>query len=238
MSISKNQATWSEAVIEKNAISHVEYTTETDAKLETSSLESAGFDTAASNRLVRKIDWALLPLLSLLYLLSFLDRTNIGNARLAGLEKSLHMKGLNYNTALAVFFPFYVLAEIPSNLMMKKWRPSRWIPLIMVAWAICTTLMGLVTSYPGLLVVRCALGIAEGGLFPGVTYYITCWYKRHECGFRLAIFFSAATSAGAFGGLLARGISEMSGVGGKPGWAWIFILEGLLTLGAGTFDPI
>jgi MFS family permease len=76
---------------------------------------------------------------------------------------------------------------------------------------------------------RAALGIAEGGLFPGVTFYITMWYRRHECGFRMAIFFSAATAAGAFGGLLARGITEMDELGGLAGWAWIFILEGLIT---------
>lgn len=92
------------------------------------------------------------------------------------------------------------------------------------------TLMGLVHNYAGLLAVRMALGLAEGGLFPGVTFYITLWYRRHECGLRMAIFFSAATLAGAFGGLLARGISEMDGIGGKAGWAWIFILEGLATL--------
>ncbi|WP_375337864.1 MFS transporter, partial [Salmonella enterica] len=66
-------------------------------------------------------------------------------------------------------------------------------------------------------------------LFPGITYYITMWYKRHECGLRMAIFFSAATAAGAFGGLLARGIMEMDGIGGLNGWAWIFIIEGLIT---------
>ncbi|KAF2842866.1 major facilitator superfamily transporter [Patellaria atrata CBS 101060] len=198
----------------------------------TSSLESAGFDESATKRLIRKIDFTLIPFLALLYLLSFLDRTNIGNARLAGLEEDLNMdpNSLQYNTALAIFFPFYVAAEIPSNMMMKRWRPSMWIPTIMVAWAICTTLMGLTESYAGLLVARAALGIAEGGLFPGVTYYITMWYKRRECGLRMAVFFSAATAAGAFGGLLARGINEMSGVGGKSGWSWIFILEGLITL--------
>ena len=100
----------------------------------------------------------------------------------------------------------------------------------MMAWGVTMTLMGLVTSYAGLLACRMALGIAEGGLFPGVTFYITMWYRRHECGLRMAIFFSAATLAGAFGGLLARGITEMNGVGGKPGWAWIFILEGLVTV--------
>ena len=92
------------------------------------------------------------------------------------------------------------------------------------------TLMGLVKNFESLLIVRMALGLAEGGLFPGVTWYITLWYRRHECGFRMAIFFSAATLAGAFGGLLARAISNMNGVGGKPGWAWIFILEGLVTI--------
>src|SRR5436305_549667 len=96
--------------------------------------------------------------------------------------------------------------------------------------------MGLVHNFAGLLACRAFLGIAEGGLFPGVSYYITMWYPRHECGFRMALFFSAATAAGAFGGLLARGISEMDGVGGKAAWSWIFILEGLLTLFIGAFS--
>lgn len=191
---------------------------------------AVGFDEKATKRLLRKIDFVLIPFLALLYLLSFLDRTNIGNARLAGLEASLKMYNLDYNIALAIFFPFYVAAEIPSNLMMKKSRPSLWIPSIMVAWAVICIGMGLVTNYAGLLVTRALLGVAEGGLFPGITYYITMWYRRHECGLRMALFFSAATAAGAFGGLLARGINEMTGVGGKPGWAWIFIIEGILTL--------
>ncbi|KAG9080073.1 hypothetical protein FRC06_007104, partial [Ceratobasidium sp. 370] len=197
------------------------------------------FDAPRTQRLLRKMDWNIVPFLALLYLLSFLDRTNIGNARLAGLEADLGMNklSLQYNTALgkcpqprSIFFPFYVAAEIPSNMMLKRTRPSLWFATIMVAWGLCMTFMGFVTSYPGLLVARAFLGIAEGGLFPGVTFYITMWYRRHECGLRMAIFFSAATAAGAFGGLLARGISEMNGIGGKAGWAWIFILEGLLTL--------
>ncbi|KAJ2914183.1 hypothetical protein MD484_g6232, partial [Candolleomyces efflorescens] len=195
------------------------------------SLEAGSkFTPAETKRLLRKMDWNLVPFLALLYLLSFLDRTNIGNARLAGIEKDLGMKGLDYNVALAVFFPFYVAAEIPSNIMMKRTSPSLWLSIIMLAWGVCMTLMGVVTTFPGLLVARMALGLAEGGLFPGVTWYITQWYRRHECGFRMAIFFSAATLAGAFGGLLARGLSELRGKGGKPGWAWIFIIEGLATI--------
>ncbi|KAK4120987.1 MFS general substrate transporter [Parathielavia appendiculata] len=194
-------------------------------------VESAGWDATATKILIRKVDLRLIPFLALLYLLSFLDRTNIGNARLDTLEKDLKLEParLHYNDALAVFFPFYVAAEIPSNMAMKRWRPSIWIPSIMVAWAVCTTLMGIVHNYAGLMACRSALGIAEGGLFPGITYYITMWYRRHECGLRMAVFFSAATAAGAFGGLLARGIMEMRGTAGLAGWQWIFILEGLLT---------
>ncbi|KAH8898844.1 MFS general substrate transporter [Thozetella sp. PMI_491] len=193
--------------------------------------EAAGWDLGATKRLLRKVDMHLIPFLALLYLLSFLDRTNIGNARLDTLEKDLKMDPIRlmYNDALAIFFPFYVAAEIPSNMAMKRFRPSIWIPSIMVAWAVCCTLMGIVKNYQGIMAARAFLGIAEGGLFPGITYYITMWYRRHECGLRMAIFFSAATAAGAFGGLLARGILEMRGIGGLSGWQWIFIIEGIIT---------
>lgn len=91
------------------------------------------------------------------------------------------------------------------------------------------TFMGFVKNYAGLMAVRWFLGLAEAGLFPGVGYFLSCWYKRSEFGVRMAIFFSAAALAGSFGGLLAAAIAKMDGIGGKPGWAWIFILEGLLT---------
>jgi MFS family permease len=146
------------------------------------------------------------------------------------------MKELDYSIALSILFPFYALAEIPSNMMMQRFHPSIWLTCIMVSWGLIMTCMGLVKDFKGLLVCRVFLGLAEGGLIPGVGYLITMWYRRNEVGFRMALFFSAATLAGAFGGLLARGISEMSGVGGRAGWSWIFILEGLLTLSIGSFS--
>jgi len=91
----------------------------------------------------------------------------------------------------------------------------------------------LVENFAGLTSMRWFLGMFEAGLFPGVAYYRSCWYKRREFGIRLAIFFTAATVSGAFGGLLAFGISHMDGDGGKPGWAWIFIIQGILTVFAG-----
>ena len=92
------------------------------------------------------------------------------------------------------------------------------------------TLMGTVSSFHGLLVARLFLGVTEAGLYPGVAYYITLWYVRSEAQLRQAMFFSAASVAGAFSGILAFGIAKMDGVGGYEGWRWIFILEGILTV--------
>lgn len=90
--------------------------------------------------------------------------------------------------------------------------------------------MGVVTNFSGLMAARWFLGLTEAGLFPGVGYFLSCWYRRSEFGVRMAIFFSAAAVAGSFGGLLAAAIANMDGVGGRPGWAWIFILEGVATV--------
>ncbi|KAH8904692.1 MFS general substrate transporter [Coniochaeta sp. PMI_546] len=181
-------------------------------------------------KILRKMDLRLIPMLALLYLLSFLDRGNIGNAKIEGLQEDLGMSPDQYNWCLTVFFFTYAAFEVPSNLLLKKLRPSRWLPLIMVAWGTVMTLMGIVQSYHGLLVARLFLGVTEAGLFPGVAYYLTMWYCRHEIQFRQALFFSAASIAGAFSGLLAFGISKMDGVGGYAGWRWIFILEGIVTV--------
>ncbi|KAL8397215.1 hypothetical protein RB594_004073 [Gaeumannomyces avenae] len=193
-------------------------------------VEAQGFDEHATKKLLRKLDWHIIPFMSLIYLLCFLDRTNIGNARLDRLEQDLNLQGLQYNDCLAILFPFYIAAEIPSNMMMKRVRPSLWLAFIMVCWSASMIGQGFVKNYKGMLATRVFLGVFEGGLFPGVNYYITQWYPRPECGFRMALFFSAATLAGAFGGILARGIAEMSGVGGLAAWSWIFILEGLLSI--------
>ncbi|OJJ95074.1 hypothetical protein ASPACDRAFT_36930 [Aspergillus aculeatus ATCC 16872] len=188
------------------------------------------WDPVSEQRLLRKMDWHLMPVLTLLYLFCFLDRGNIGNARIEGMEEDLHLVGSQYNWALTVFFFTYTVFELPSNLILKKIRPSIWIPTIMVAWGVVMTLTGVVSSYHGLLIARLFLGITEAGLYPGVAYYITMWYSRHEAQLRQAIFFSAASFAGAFSGILAFAIGKMDGVGGYSGWRWIFIIEGIATV--------
>ncbi|KAI1384981.1 MFS general substrate transporter [Hypoxylon trugodes] len=181
-------------------------------------------------KILRKMDIRLIPMLAILYLLSFLDRGNIGNAKIEGLQEDLGMSPDEYNWCLTAFFFTYAAFEVPSNLLLKRLRPSRWIPLIMVAWGSVMTLMGLVKSFQGLLVARLFLGVTEAGLYPGCAYYLTMWYCRHEIQFRQAMFFSAASIAGAFSGLLAFAIAKMDGIGNLEGWRWIFILEGLATV--------
>ncbi|EIN03820.1 MFS general substrate transporter [Punctularia strigosozonata HHB-11173 SS5] len=197
-------------------------------------IDTSGVD---ERKLLRKLDLALIPWLSFLYLLSFLDRTSIGNAKLYGLEKDLHINDSQYNIALMIFFISYAIFEVPSNVFLKRLRPSIWLSLLMFLWGIMMTVQGLVHNYGGLLGMRWMLGLFEAGLFPGVNFYLSCWYKRSEFGIRAAIFFAAATVSGAFGGLLAAAIANMDGVAGKPGWAWIFILEGLITVIAGALSP-
>ena len=191
---------------------------------------SPDFSGVDSKKTLLKMDLRLIPMLSLLYLLSFLDRGNIGNAKIEGLVDDLGMTAPQFNWTLTVFFFTYCVFEVPSNLVLKKLRPSVWLPTIMVAWGTVMTLMGIVQDFKGLLLARLFLGVAEAGLYPGVAYYITLWYLRTEAQFRQAMFFSAASVAGAFSGLLAFAIAKMDGVGGYEGWRWIFILEGILTV--------
>jgi MFS family permease len=129
----------------------------------------------------------------------------------------------------------YALAEPITNILLKRLTPRYFFTGIIFLWGLIMTMMGLVQNYAGLLACRWFLGLAEAGLFPGVNYYLSCWYKRTELGVRAATFFSAAALAGSFGGLLAAAIAQMDGLAGKPGWAWIFIIEGLATMFVGGF---
>ncbi|KAF2157116.1 MFS general substrate transporter, partial [Myriangium duriaei CBS 260.36] len=188
---------------------------------------------AEDKRLLRKLDIRLIPWLSLLYLISFLDRTNIGNAKVAGMTKDLHLTNGQYNATLSIFFVSYSVFEPLTNVMMKRFRPRYFLAVCMFLWGICMMSMGFVKDWRGLAAARFFLGLMEAGLFPGVNYLLSCWYRRNELGIRLAIFFSAAALAGSFGGLLAAGIAQMKGIRGIAGWAWIFILEGLFTVVVG-----
>ncbi|KAL6242109.1 hypothetical protein RBB50_011021 [Rhinocladiella similis] len=187
-------------------------------------------DPAAEKRLLRKIDLRLIPILFVLYLCAFIDRVNIGNARIQGLEADLNMKGEDYNISLFIFFISYIAGDVPSNLLLKNLRPSWYLSGIMAAWGVITIGMGLTQSFGGLVACRFLLGVFESGFFPGCAYLISMYYKRLELQLRINVFFCASILAGAFSGLLAYGIAHLDGHAGYSGWRWIFIIEGVATV--------
>ncbi|QMW45059.1 hypothetical protein G4B11_008479 [Aspergillus flavus] len=184
----------------------------------------------SEKHLLWKIDIHILPMVVLLYLFSFLDRVNIGNARLYGLEDDLGLVGNQYQVAVSILFVTYCLFEVPSNLVLKKLRPSRYIASISVIWGIIATLTGITQNYGGLIACRLLLGVVEAGLFPGLITYLTLFYSKRELALRTGYLFSSAAAAGAFGGLLAYAIGFMDGISGLRGWRWILILEGIPTV--------
>lgn len=175
----------------------------------------------------------ILPVVAMFYLLSFLDRTNFGNARVAGLQKQLNLTNQQYSIALTVTYVPYIVAELPSNLLLKAVGPNLMLPTMLTLWGVVATLQGVVTNYSGLLACRFFLGLFEGGVFPGLVLYLSFFYPRQMLQWRITAFFSTASISGAFSGILAYGIIRMDGIGGRPGWAWIFILEGLFTVAFG-----
>ncbi|KAL4791728.1 major facilitator superfamily domain-containing protein [Aspergillus venezuelensis] len=203
---------------------------ETIEDLKAGSTTNLTIDPAIERTVVRKCDLHVVPILTVLFLFAFLDRINIGNARILGLEDDLGMQGHQYNIALFVFFIPYILFEVPSNMLLKRIKPSWWLSGIMVGWGIITVCQGVTRSFAGLVVCRVLIGALEAGFMPGSVYLINMYYRRHELQWRLNFFFSASIFAGAVSGFLAYAIANMDNVAGYKAWRWIFILEGLATI--------
>ncbi|KAI9727584.1 MAG: hypothetical protein M1834_008023 [Cirrosporium novae-zelandiae] len=192
-----------------------------------------GEGTPENRTLVRKIDCRILPLSAGIYLLCYLDRSNIGNAKILNedegndLLQETHMTSYQYTIALMVFLIAYGLFEVPSNYFLKRMRPNRWIAFLMLSWGALTMGIGGVQNFAGVTAVRFLLGVFEAGLFPGLVYYLTFWYRPNERSIRVALILASATLAGAFGGAIAYGVGHMNQVSGLSAWRWLFILEGL-----------
>ncbi|PGH23534.1 hypothetical protein AJ80_02488 [Polytolypa hystricis UAMH7299] len=189
------------------------------------------FDAKAESRLRLKIDLYIVPTVALLYLFCFIDRANIGNARIAGMERDLELKGYDYNTLLSVFYISYIIFEIPSNMACKWIGPGWFIPgttLVFGIISVCTAFVDDLSAAAG---VRFLLGIFEAGMLPGIAYYMSRWYRRSELAFRLSLYIVMAPLAGAFGGLLASAILKLPNFGGLTEWRMIFAIEGIITCG-------
>lgn len=185
------------------------------------------YDEGAEARVRRKLDWHLMPLFFVLYMLAFLDRGNIGNAVLAGMTGDLHLVGDRYEWLLTIFYVTYVVFEF-SLLFWKIFPPHRVAAVVVFCWGVMATLQSAVHNWSGLMALRFFLGAFEAAYAPGVIYLLSFFYLRHEVGFRCGMFASAAPLASTFAGALAYGIT--SGRSSLSNWRLLFLVEGLPTI--------
>lgn len=185
-----------------------------------------------SKKLNRRLDIRILPLCCWVYLLNFLDRGNIGNARVLNSEthddmlSQTRMTPNDYAITLTVFSLCYALFEVPSNWVMKHYvRPSLWLAFLLFAWGCVTIGFAGVQNYATVLSLRLLIGIFEAGFFPGIVYFITIWYRHNERAVRIAMVVAFCNLAGAFGGAIAFGIGHVNGAGGLQGFRWLFIVS-------------
>ncbi|EIT79221.1 permease of the major facilitator [Aspergillus oryzae 100-8] len=158
-----------------------------------------------------------------------MDRSNIGNAKIAGMVKELHMVGNDYNVAVTMFTVAYVIFGVPANLLVKKFGP-RMLVLYMFTWGLFVMGQGLTKTATGLIACRFFMGMCEAGFVPGCAYLIGSYYKRDEFLRRYAIFFSANMAAGAINGLFSSLLTGLN-LSGYAGWRWLFLIEAIITMG-------
>ncbi|KAI5245336.1 putative MFS transporter [Aureobasidium subglaciale] len=186
-------------------------------------------DAKKERAVVWKLDLHLLPLLAVMYLFNSLDKSNMGNAKTAGLATDLGLHGHQYNLILSIFFVPYVLTAPFLAALGKKYGPSRVLPCMMFGFGTCTLLVVAVQNFGGLMAIRWFLGMCESAFFPLVIYYQTMFYRRGELARRLAIFYAAQSIAGAFSGLLSYGVFQIKG-GAIAHWRYLFVIEGSATI--------
>ncbi|KAJ5165920.1 Major facilitator superfamily domain general substrate transporter [Penicillium capsulatum] len=174
---------------------------------------------------VRVFDRKLVPFLALLYLLSFLDRSNIGNAKIAGLQEELRLSSAQYEWVLTAFYITYILFEW-MTLMYRLVPPHIYISLCVCGWGLVASFQCLATSFGGLVVLRALLGITEAAFGPGVPFYLSLFYRRDELAFRNGLFISAAPLATTFASSLAWLIVKLSSNGPISPWRILFLVEG------------
>ncbi|KAI4635438.1 uncharacterized protein J4E88_004903 [Alternaria novae-zelandiae] len=231
-------------------------------------LERIESDTTASNaaisrftpeeqkKIVRKVDFRLIPTLGCMYCVSLMDRTNLGVAMVAGMGVDLKLTGERYSIIVLLFFITYVALQPPATVVLRKLGPRLFLPSIVIIWGAVMIGFGFVKEWHTLIPLRLLLGIFEAGFFPGSAYLLSCWYKRFELQKRNTVFFLIGMLSSAFSGILGYLFSLLNGKGvqaaywlgphygptkkapttpvsfgpGLSGWRWIFIMQGVITV--------
>ncbi|KUJ07574.1 pantothenate transporter [Mollisia scopiformis] len=186
--------------------------------------------------LLRRIDWHLMPLLSICFLLKNVDYSNVSNAKIMNsgthqnILKQLDMTANEFNFVSTIYYIPYIIAEAPSNLFVKRMLPSRWLSRIIVTWGATLCCHAAVKSKEGLYAARFFLGLFEAGLFPGVILQLCYWYRPDEMSKRLLYFYILGNFSTVISGVLAYAFDGVSGKGDLSGWQWLFLVEGIVTV--------
>jgi len=186
---------------------------------------------ALLDKAYRKVTWKLIPFIFICYLFNYLDRVNVGFAKLEMLD-ALKLSETIYGLGAGIFFLGYVSSGVPSNLILHKIGARRWIATMMVAWGVLSASLMFVTSPASFYTLRFLTGVAEAGFFPGIVLYFTHWFPAERRGKVMALFMSAIPVSGLLGGPLSGWMLHhfAGGQGGLAGWQWLYLLQGLPTV--------
>ncbi|KAF3009983.1 hypothetical protein E8E13_011331 [Curvularia kusanoi] len=190
-------------------------------------------------KLMRRVDWRLMTICSIMFLLKNIDADNVSNARImnkgtsGNIMTQLGMTSNEYNLVATIYYIPYIIAEAPSNLFIKRMLPSKWQSRIMITWGISTACHAAATNKGGLYAARFFLGLMEAGMFPGVILQMVFWYRPDEMSVRLLYFYILGNLSGVISGVLAFAFSHVNGAHGLSGWQWLFLFEGVVTIAFG-----
>lgn len=198
------------------------------------STQAANPTSTLSPAVTTKLFWRIVPLLFLLVLLNYIDRSNLGFAALQ-MNSQLGFTPQIYGTGASIFFIGYLLAQIPATLLTHKFGARRMIAGIMIAWGLIAAAMALISDTTSFYTLRFLLAIAEAGMIPGATLYVSEWFPQRERGRAIGTLYTATALAVVIGGPLSGAILEMPGWLGLKPWQWMFIIEGAPTVLIGLF---
>jgi ACS family tartrate transporter-like MFS transporter len=187
-------------------------------------------------RTVSKVTRRVMPLIVLLYFIAYLDRNNVGFAKLT-MSEDIGLSAAAYGFGAGIFFLGYALLEIPSNAGMYRFGARRWIARILISWGICATAMALVVGEKSFYLIRFLLGAAEAGFFPAILFYLTLWFPARQRVTVLGIFILAQPVSNALGAPVSGLLLRMEGIAGLHGWQWLYIIEGLPAILLGILAP-
>ena len=190
-------------------------------------------DTAQTERTYRKVFWRIVPFLMLCYVVAYLDRVNVGFAKLQ-MSQDLAFSETVFGLGAGVFFIGYFLFEVPSNILMHKLGARIWIARIMITWGVLSAVFVFVRTPMQFYLMRFLLGLAEAGFYPGVILYLTYWFPSHRRAKIIAVFMSAIPVSGMFGNPLSGWIMEtFHSSSGFAGWQWMFLIEAIPAIAIG-----